>query len=67
MEEYMPANIKPEDLHAANTAAFLVSSLKRQANKASSAKRLDNTPRITYIEVMKETNRKKETNENTSV
>tara|TARA_R100001530_G_scaffold21878_1_gene17940 strand:+ start:180 stop:311 length:132 start_codon:yes stop_codon:yes gene_type:complete len=24
-------NIKPEDLHAANTAAFLVSSLKPQA------------------------------------
>jgi hypothetical protein len=36
----MPANnIKPEDLHAANTAAFLVSSLKRQADKASSGKR----------------------------
>ena len=32
-------NIKPEDLHAANTAAFLVSSVKRQADKASSGKR----------------------------
>jgi len=31
-------NIKPEDLHAANTAAFLVSSFKRQGNKASSDK-----------------------------
>ena len=35
----MPANnIKPEDLHAANTAAFLDLSLKRQADKASSGK-----------------------------
>ena len=32
-------NIKPEDLHAANTAAFTDLSFKRQANKASSGKR----------------------------
>ena len=31
-------NIKPEDLHAANVAAFTDLSLKRQADKASSGK-----------------------------